>query len=249
MTKRSVTVADRADSRIRAVTVVGRCNDLAMLRPEPIQISDWEIAEGNAARWMRFWGYADAHVTGGGADGGLDVTSSAAIAQVKFKASMTGGPDLQRLAGAGYSHRGKTLIFFTGSGYTPQAIEFADVAKIALFTYRLDGAVSAVNRSATQIATGPLTTRASSITDAAPTKVIGSYLPQFAAPKKTVSPRLGIYIVISAIVGVFCFFKGLELQQGASTFGAFIAFTLLFVGLISMFIAWVMWEALRDSQD
>ncbi|MDV7091081.1 hypothetical protein [Rhodococcus opacus] len=42
-----------------------------------------EAAELNAAARMRELGYPDARVTGRGADGGVDVVSDRAVAQVK----------------------------------------------------------------------------------------------------------------------------------------------------------------------
>ena len=200
-----------------------------------MQISDWQIAEENAARWMRFWGYPDAHVTGGGADGGVDVISGSAIAQVKFRASVVGGPDLQRLAGAGHSHRGKALFFFTGSGYSSQALQVAGIADIALFTYRLDGSVSPVNNFAEQIANTPMTTSSPARGNS--------------RPKDSVSGFLGLYIVLAGVAGLFCFISGLNSPDGASTFRAFISFVLLFIGGMLLLLAWVMWGVLKASAN
>ena len=116
-------------------------------------VATWQDAEHNAARWMSHWGYSDAQVTAGGADGGIDVVSSHAVAQVKFKAQQVGGPDIQRLAGAGFSHPGKQLIFFTGTSYSSNAFQVAEDASVALFTYALNGDVSAANAMAAYIET------------------------------------------------------------------------------------------------
>jgi len=202
------------------------------MSPEPIHISDWQIAEQNAARWMKFWGYTDARVTGGGADGGVDVISSRAVAQVKFKASQAGGPELQRLAGAGYTHPGVALMFFTGTGYSAQALQVAGAAHIALFTYRLDGAVTPVNSYAKKIANTPTATRKSEV---------------YERPQGSVSPLLGVYFLVSLIVGLFCFFYGLSSQDGASGARAFLSFVLLLAGLVLLFLAWVLWGALVKS--
>lgn len=113
--------------------------------PAPRQINSWEMAEQNAADWMRYWGYADARVTQGGADGGVDVTSRSALAQVKFEARQVGSPTLQRLVGARRNAHHKQLMFFSGVGYARPAIEYADAMEIALFTYDLLGAVTPVN--------------------------------------------------------------------------------------------------------
>ena len=71
-----------------------------MAQQPPYQITSWQEAERNAARWMRHWGFGDARLTSSGADGGVDVRARAAVAQVKFEASQVGRPALQRLYGA-----------------------------------------------------------------------------------------------------------------------------------------------------
>ena len=94
-------------------------------------------------------------MTNGGADGGIDVRSTRALAQVKYLAAAVGRPDLQRLAGAGAGEPGKQLFFFSGSDYTPTALEYADLTGIALFSYGLDGSMSPVNAAARQAAQLP----------------------------------------------------------------------------------------------
>ncbi|WP_411157656.1 restriction endonuclease [Nocardia puris] len=54
-------------------------------------------AERNAAARMREMGFADAAVTAGGADGGVDVRASRAIAQVKWRGGMVSRPEVQKL--------------------------------------------------------------------------------------------------------------------------------------------------------
>lgn len=68
--------------------------------PSPRQIRTWQDAEENAAEWMRYMGYADAMVTNGGADGGIDVVSQHAVAQVKREAVAVGSPMIQKFYGA-----------------------------------------------------------------------------------------------------------------------------------------------------
>src|SRR5215218_4673157 len=102
-------------------------------QPPIHQIRSWQDAEINAATWMRHWGHSDAAVTDGGADGGVDVRSSRALAQVKYLAAAVGRPDLQRLGGVGAGEPGKQLFFFSGSDYTATALEYADQTGMALF--------------------------------------------------------------------------------------------------------------------
>lgn len=109
--------------------------------------TDFHRAELNAARVMRSWGFLDAVATTGGADGGIDVRSSAALAQVKWRTGATGRPEIQQLVGAKGSGRQK-LFFFSKSGYTRQAVEYADQMVVALFVIDAVGGVQAVNPSA-----------------------------------------------------------------------------------------------------
>ncbi|WP_139319467.1 restriction endonuclease [Gordonia sp. CNJ-863] len=104
-------------------------------------------AELNAQDQMRSWGFVDAVATTGGSDGGIDVRSSRALAQVKWKGGVTGRPDVQNLYGA----RGagtEQLLFFSASGYSDQATTYADQVGILLMTYDPLGAVEGVNPAA-----------------------------------------------------------------------------------------------------
>lgn len=56
-------------------------------------------AELNAADKMKSWGFTDAVATTGGTDGGIDVRSSRALAQVKWKGGAAGRPEMQQLYG------------------------------------------------------------------------------------------------------------------------------------------------------
>ncbi|MCZ2826086.1 MULTISPECIES: restriction endonuclease [unclassified Modestobacter] len=120
-------------------------------QPPVHQISSWQDAEINAASWMRHWGHSDAAVTNGGADGGIDVRSERALAQVKYLAAAVGRPDLQRLGGVGLGEPGKQLFFFSGTDYTATALEYADATGMALFTYRLDGSMAPASSAARHV--------------------------------------------------------------------------------------------------
>lgn len=120
-------------------------------------------AELNAQAQMQSWGFTDAVATTGGSDGGIDVRSSRALAQVKWKGGVTGRPDVQNLYGA----RGagtEQLFFFSASGYSDQAITYADQVGIMLMTYDPLGAVEGVNQAAKQflvdVAKSPATVQA-----------------------------------------------------------------------------------------
>ncbi|MET7643298.1 restriction endonuclease [Streptomyces sp. NPDC005426] len=123
--------------------------------PQPMQISSWQQAELNAARWMRHWGYADATARPGGPDSGIDVRAAGALGQVKYQAASVGRPELQRFVGARSRGSSAQLIFFTGSDYAATAVSYAQEWGIALFTYRLDGAMTPVNDAARRIHRSP----------------------------------------------------------------------------------------------
>lgn len=102
-------------------------------------------AELNAESKMREWNYVDAKATAVGADAGIDVWSSRALAQVKFEGAVAGRPALQLLVGARKHDESKELFFFSATGYSRQALEYADEMSIALFKYDALGQVTAVN--------------------------------------------------------------------------------------------------------
>ncbi|MFI6100827.1 restriction endonuclease [Lentzea sp. NPDC051213] len=121
------------------------------LRPPFRQINSWQVAEENAAAWMRHFGYRGVQLTASGADGGVDVCAYGALAQVKFEARQVGRPQLQNLVGARGRDYAAELLFFTGAGYTNTAVVYADDMNIALFTYLLDGAVIPTNAAAARV--------------------------------------------------------------------------------------------------
>jgi hypothetical protein len=117
------------------------------VRPAPTAIRTPRDAEENAAKWMRYWGFDDAEVTRAGADEGIDVDSSGAIAQVKAYMVPVGRPDLQNLAGVAAVEQ-KRALFFALSGFTEQAREWAERAGMALFTFDLLGDPEPMNAAA-----------------------------------------------------------------------------------------------------
>jgi Restriction endonuclease len=125
-----------------------------MRESQPRQITSWQEAELNALEWMRAIGFADARLTKAGADEGLDIRSSRAVAQVKYEARDVGRPYLQQLVGARGRRTEMQLLFFTGAKYTEQAIAYANELDIALFHYKLDGRIQPINASAVTLSRG-----------------------------------------------------------------------------------------------
>ena len=115
----------------------------------PYRISDYAQAEEMAAAWLRRFGYRDAAVSGkssSGNDGGIDVYSAGAVAQVKYwLTTRVGLPEVQRLVGS--SEPGQARFFFAASGYTGKAATWAASSdhKVALFIIGADGNLTAVN--------------------------------------------------------------------------------------------------------
>jgi hypothetical protein len=112
------------------------------------QLDSWQVAEENAAAWMRYWGHSDAACTAAGADGGIDVRARTAVAQVKFEAAQVGAPAVQRLVGARGRDHSFTLYFFSGAGFARPAVDYAEMMGIALFKYDLLGRMTPVSSAA-----------------------------------------------------------------------------------------------------
>ncbi|MGN2641151.1 restriction endonuclease [Nocardia takedensis] len=106
-------------------------------------------AERLAAGIMIGLGYQGVSLTTAGADGGIDVRSNTAIAQVKLHSKPTGRPDLQKLCGARALNHDLEMLFFSAMGYSAAAIEYADETGMALFVYDLTGTYRPANRVAT----------------------------------------------------------------------------------------------------
>jgi hypothetical protein len=104
-------------------------------------------AEQAAAEWMRHLGFDDARCTGAGTDGGVDVRSRQAVAQVKAQLSPVGRPELQALYGVARSE-GRTPLFFSLMAYTAAALSWADEVGMALFRFDHAGLVGPVNTAA-----------------------------------------------------------------------------------------------------
>ena len=130
---------------------MGVVTDGVREQPPPTQIHDWTQAERNARDWMRYMGFADAELTQAGSDGGIDVEGRKVLAQVKYKAHAVGRASLQQLVGARLKAHDKQLLFFTGSGYSAHAVEYANDMDIALFRYSVFGQVEPLNSTAEQL--------------------------------------------------------------------------------------------------
>lgn len=110
-------------------------------------MGSWQQAEEFAAWHMRSLGFDDARTTNAGRDGGIDVRSQDAVAQVKhYETSAIGRPAVQQLRGA--AHEIPWALFYAQSGYSDLAVAYADQSRVALFEYSQDGRVRAANSGA-----------------------------------------------------------------------------------------------------
>lgn len=91
-------------------------------------------AEHLVADWMRHIGILDANVTPEKADGGIDVVSETHLAQVKHYAGKVSVIEVRELYGVAAA-RGKQALFFTSTGYTAEATQFAALTEVPLFVY------------------------------------------------------------------------------------------------------------------
>lgn len=121
--------------------------------PPPQLVRQWADAEGVAAAWMEWLGFGPAQVCGGPGDGGVDVRAQTGVAQVKdYGTPISAGP-VRELAGVAMVE-GRQAVFFARSGYTRDAVEFADRAGIALFEFNLQGTITASNVTADKLMSG-----------------------------------------------------------------------------------------------
>ncbi|MGM7696812.1 restriction endonuclease [Microbacterium sp. A84] len=104
-----------------------------------------EGAERLAAEWMRHLGVLDAKVTRQSGDGGIDVTSTHYLAQVKNYAGNVAIESVRALHGVATAER-KRSLFFTSGRMSVESVAFADRAGMALIHYdAVAGSISGLN--------------------------------------------------------------------------------------------------------
>ncbi len=105
-------------------------------RPAPLQfdVSPQE-AEHYVAAWLGFLGVVDSEVTQYSQDGGVDIESSDYVVQVKHLAKAVSVQPIRELFGVAAS-KGKRAVFFSRSGYTKDALRFAEDNRIIAFEYK-----------------------------------------------------------------------------------------------------------------
>jgi len=101
--------------------------------PYPSELEPSE-AETYVQSWMLFLGASGATVTQYSQDGGIDVESDYWVAQVKHYIDSVSVQPVREILGVATS-RGKRACFFTKTGYTKEAVRFAEENDIPLFQY------------------------------------------------------------------------------------------------------------------
>ena len=125
-------IADRRQRSNRAMAMGARLSAGNDAKHDPHWGLTPEGAEDLAALWMKSMGAREVAVTRFQGDGGIDVTSTKYIAQVKRFAGNVGVAPIRELAGL-VRVDGRRGLFFTTTGYARGAIDFANQSGIALF--------------------------------------------------------------------------------------------------------------------
>lgn len=104
-------------------------------RPGSPRFATWQQAEINAQQWMMTHGYPGARLTPPGPDGGVDIFSDRAIAQVKNCQNPVGPGPVHELADLTvYSkYRGRQAVFFSTAGYTTEALSCGRERDVRLY--------------------------------------------------------------------------------------------------------------------
>jgi phage-related minor tail protein len=149
--ERDAEQARQEAEQAQAEAIRERTELIARLRADGLFITDWETAERVMCRVMVRLGFPDAALTGRGADGGIDIASIDAVAQVKFQQARIGRPPVQQIRGA--AGRRRALFFAYGlEPYTRTAMEWAQSNRVLLFGYDAAGEIFPQNRAAKRLA-------------------------------------------------------------------------------------------------
>lgn len=109
-----------------------------------------EDAERAACLKMRDLGFVDARLTKRGPDGGVDVWSTEAVAQVKAQTVPVGPSVIQAIFGIAQADQ-KIAVCFSLAGYSALAKDWASQAGVALFEFDLQGECIPVNTIALRL--------------------------------------------------------------------------------------------------
>ncbi len=141
-----------ADDIVRDLeaAVIGARPDAAGPRPAPRLIRNWRDAEACAAEWMEWFGLGAARLTGGSADGGVDVECESAVGQVKDYGSPLAVGPIREIFAVG-TLAGKLPVIFARAGYTGDAVAWGESAGVAMFAFDLQGTPEPVSTVAHEL--------------------------------------------------------------------------------------------------
>jgi hypothetical protein len=148
-----VVVVERSDRSVQilaGVVVASVLFGWLLHRIRRPRIRDWRDAEAATARWLRKAGCRRVSLTGGSADGGIDVVTAEWAVQVKHTTKRVGRPAVQQLVGAALTLDRYPALFST-SGYSAPARAYAIEHEVALFELDVSGAARGINRSARRV--------------------------------------------------------------------------------------------------
>lgn len=182
-------------------------------------------AERNAAARMRELGFADARTTGPGIDAGIDVVSNRALGQVKWRGAQVGRPELQQFYGARGSRHDQSLLFFSATGYSKQALAYADDNHIATFTYDPLGRLTALNSHASAVVARSEADKAETRNkQSAAAKTAAKHQPKPTTPRRPMTAKelrlkkegdMAVWFLIALVA---LFFSGISSGAGIHTF-------------------------------
>lgn len=123
--------------RQQGIYVQNRMNERMREKGLPRMAADAFDFELLAAQWIHVWGDRDVEVTQQSRDGGIDVRSWCCLGQVKFYSNgKVPATEVHALKGAASVDNSRfAIVFAFSTGYTNDAINFADDAGVALFQF------------------------------------------------------------------------------------------------------------------
>lgn len=105
--------------------------------PAPMTVCTFQQAERLAAQWLSFLGAAGCRVSQATRDGGMDVIADHFVAEVKHHQVPVTPVAVRALSGVA-TGVGKIPVFFSLSGYTSAAVEFAESPNIGMALFQYD---------------------------------------------------------------------------------------------------------------
>ncbi|OIJ27266.1 hypothetical protein [Nocardioides luteus] len=123
----------------------------------PRQPRTGEEAEKRAAEHLHSLGWPDAAPSGSTAAADVDIIGgrpdNVIVAQVVLTRALTEARSVCAVRGAGYAYDARTVALFSRAGYTPDAVEWADRVRVALFEFAADGSIRPHGTHAAELVT------------------------------------------------------------------------------------------------